>query len=150
MQTRTATLVAASAFVLGLGVAGFGLRPLLEAASRGAETCAVSAKPMSRLELLFGTARKGGPPVGDQEWRAFVDTEITPRFPAGLTILDGAGQWRGADGVLKTEHTHVLLVWYEPTTASSADIEAIRAAYKARFGQESVLRVDDRTACISF
>ena len=43
----------------------------------------------------------------------------------------------------------MLLIWYAPTTQKNTDIEAIRAAYKTRFKQLSVMRVDV-TDCVSF
>jgi hypothetical protein len=46
---------------------------------------------MAGLELLFGVSRKGAP-VSDEEWQSFVDQEVTPAFPDGLTILEGYGQ----------------------------------------------------------
>ena len=39
--------------------------------------------------------------------------------------------------------------WYRPAADSEARIEAIRAAYKTRFRQESVMRVDG-VSCVSF
>jgi Protein of unknown function (DUF3574) len=43
----------------------------------------------------------------------------------------------------------MLVIWYSDTEQSSALIEAIRAAYKDRFGQASVLRADGQS-CVSF
>jgi hypothetical protein len=111
--------------------------------------CRVEAAAMARVELLFGRARPGGGAVGDAEWADFLDREVTPRFPDGLTVFDGAGQWRGRDGAIVREPSHLLVIWYRPSATSEADIEAIRAAYKKRFSQESVLRVDD-VSCVAF
>lgn len=104
---------------------------------------------MARLEMLFGTSRSRGAPVTDEEWARFLDTEVTPRFPAGLTVLHGPGQWRGSDGRLAKEQSNILVVWHEPNSRTEADIEAIRSAYKQRFDQESVMRVDS-ASCVSF
>lgn len=112
-------------------------------------SCRGAAQAMTRLELLFGTARADGTRVADADWVAFLDAEITPRFPSGLTVLRGAGQWRESDGRLTKEDAFVLLVWHKTGATREADIEAIRAAYRARFGQSSVLRVDS-LSCVSF
>jgi Protein of unknown function (DUF3574) len=112
-------------------------------------SCTGSAAPYARLELLFGRSRKDGTEIGDAEWRAFLDSEVTPRFPDGLTVLDAYGQWRNSAGTIAKEKSVVLLIWYRPAAESQAKIEAIRSAYKARFGQESVLRVDS-VSCVSF
>ena len=100
-------------------------------------------KPMRRTELSFGLARRGGGAVSDEEWRAFLRDEVTPRFPNGLTVLDSRGQWRGPDQKLVEEPSRVVIVLYEPTDeTASARIEEIRNLYKARFDQDSVMRAD--------
>lgn len=113
------------------------------------QTCRTDAASMARLELLFGTSRRDSPPVSDEEWASFLDTEVTPRFPDGLTVLSGLGQWRGNDGILAKERSIVLVIWYSPSARTEADIEAIRSAYKQRFNQQSVMRVDS-VSCVSF
>jgi hypothetical protein len=112
--------------------------------------CSTAARPLARLELLFGSTRQDLTPISEEEWAAFVAAEITPRFPDGLTILTGYGQWRDARGTIVKETSRLLLIWYAPAADSDNRIEAIRAAYKARFGQESVLRADGPAACVSF
>jgi hypothetical protein len=113
-----------------------------------ASTCRSGMAQMARIELLFGSGRKGGAAVGEVDWQAFLDSEVTPRFPDGLTVLTGYGQWRNADSVHK-EGSRLLLIWAPRTAESDPRIEAIRNAYKARFVQESVLRVDG-LSCVSF
>jgi hypothetical protein len=116
--------------------------------SQAAPSCRGHAHKMARLELLFGTARPDGETITEEQWVAFLDAEVTPRFPAGLTVLEGTGQWRGRTGVDR-ERSNVLVVWYEASGHADEKIEAIRAAYKQRFNQESVLRVDS-VSCVSF
>jgi hypothetical protein len=111
--------------------------------------CRGSARAMARLEMLFGTSRPKGGVVTETEWSSFLDSEVTPRFPAGLTVLNGPGQWRSSDGKLAKEQSKILVIWHQPTHRTEAAIEAIRSAYKARFAQESVMRVDS-TSCVSF
>jgi hypothetical protein len=104
---------------------------------------------MARIELVFGMGRQQSGEINETEWRAFMDAEITPRFPDGLTVLTGYGQWRGASGTLVKETSRVLLVWIKPDAGNNDKIEAIRAAWRSGFHQESVMRVDD-TSCVSF
>lgn len=104
---------------------------------------------MARVELLFATERNDGRPVSEAEWAAFVRDEVTPRFPDGLTEISGRGQWRGPDGATGSSQSRILLIWYVPARDSEQAIEAIRAAYKSRFEQHSVMRVDG-TDCVSF
>jgi hypothetical protein len=119
-----------------------------QVAALGAPACP-GGEPMQRLELLFGLTRKEGDKIGAAEWQAFVDAEVTPRFPEGLTVLRGYGQWRTKHGVIARVLTHVLVIWYRPGADSEAKIGAIRAAYKAQFTQDSVMRVDS-VSCVSF
>lgn len=112
--------------------------------------CRATSKPLAQVELLFGSNRKDLAPVSEEEWAAFVAAEITPRFPGGLTVLTGYGQWRGASGLLIQETSRLLLIWYASTDNADSRIEAIRTAYKTRFGQGSVLRADGPAACVSF
>ena len=103
----------------------------------------------SRTELYFGTAiSDGGVVTGEvteEQFRAFLDSEITPRFPEGLTVLTGYGQFLNSTGVIQQERSFVLILLYPLSSQdSNRKIEEIRALYKARFNQESVLRSDTK------
>jgi hypothetical protein len=132
-------------------VVGAGLVTVYRAAPGPSQAlaCRVGSAPMARVELFFGLGKRDGGSISDADWAAFLDAEVTPRFPAGLTVLSAYGQWRGDSGPLTKEATRVLLVWYAPAPDSERKIEAIRDAYRERFSQDSVLRVDGRS-CVSF
>jgi hypothetical protein len=100
---------------------------------------------MARLELIFGAG--GG--VTRRAFRAFLATEVTPRFPDGLSLFSGYGQWRNRKGRIVQETSRMLLIWYVPNSQSETRIEAIRNAYEKRFQQQSVLRADS-SSCVSF
>jgi hypothetical protein len=109
--------------------------------------------PFIRTELFFGSERPDKPEVSDTEFKQFLDQEVTPRFPDGLTVLKGFGQFREAENQIVQESSFVLILLYprEALRDSSAKIEQIRTLYKQRFEQESVLRVDDpRSVRVSF
>jgi len=109
--------------------------------------------PFIRTELFFGSERPNKPEVSDIEFKQFLDEQITPRFPDGLTVLKGFGQFRESDGTIVQESSFVLILLYPRETLrdNSAKIEEIRTLYKERFEQESVLRVDDpRAVRVSF
>lgn len=95
-------------------------------------------------ELFFGRNIGTSEGVSDGEWMRFVDQEIVPRFPDGFTLSDATGAWRDADGRLARERTKRLLVILKP--GDEARIASLRAAYKARFRQESVLLIE-RLGC---
>lgn len=112
--------------------------------AQAAPQCTPPASPMARTELLFGAGL-----VTDDQWHAFLSREITPRFPDGLTAIDGYGQWKRPDGKITAERSRILLLWHRPDAADDAKIDAIRAAYKKQFRQLSVMRVDGMD-CVSF
>lgn len=98
--------------------------------------------------LYFGAERPGGM-VSHEEWTAFLAEVVTPRFPAGFTTWDAAGQWRAADGSLTREPSHVLNLVHDGDAASLSSVMVIIDGYKTRFSQEAVMRVNTR-ACVSF
>jgi hypothetical protein len=106
--------------------------------------CRPGSELFARAELDFG----GGGSRHAAAWRRFLARVVTPRFPDGFMVLRGAGQWRGPCGLAR-EASHVLVIFYEPSARTDQALEAIRAAYKARFRQQSVLRADG-AACVSF
>lgn len=102
----------------------------------------------ARTELFFGLSRPGGV-VTEEEFQGFVDSKITPRFPDGLTLLSGKGQFRDATNVIIQEGTKLLILLYPFSKARNTDVEQIRVDYKDAFQQQSVLRVDEQS-CVSF
>ncbi len=110
-----------------------------------AQTAPAASGPVgevwSRTELYFGTEKPDGSEVSAGEFRRFIDRHVTPRFPDGLTLLPGSGQWREADGDIVRERAFVLVLLY-PRGAGGDNIETVRALYKRAFRQESVMRVD--------
>ena len=81
-------------------------------------------------------------PVSDAEWMRFLDREVTPRFPDGLSVQNVYGQWKGAhDAVPERGRSKVLLIDYPETAENEARIDAIRTAWKQQTGEQSVLKV---------
>ncbi|GAB3965339.1 DUF3574 domain-containing protein [Streptomyces sparsus] len=149
VQLRTAVLVAVAGLLVLL--ASGHLRGLLPPDRADGGTAIVPAadsargEPYNETRLFFGTGRHGGePPITDEEFRAFLNKEITPRFPDGLTLLEGYGQWRDRTGSINGERSYELVLLYPLDEAQQrdGDIEAIRDAYTSRYELESVGRVD--------
>jgi len=98
-----------------------------------------------RSELYFGVGESANetqaqPVQGEAQWRRFLDEEVTPRFPDGLTVFDAYGQWlfRGRDEPNRLP-SKVLVILHENTAQRRNDIEAIRLAWKQATGHQSVL-----------
>ena len=105
-----------------------------------------------RTELYFGTGLVDSPraALSEEDWRAFLDREVTPRFPDGFTVLDAYGQWldRSTNSI---EHlrSKVVVILHEDTPKRRADIDAIRAAWKTSTHAQSVL-LASQAADVSF
>ena len=111
--------------------------------------CPAGTQRHAEYRLFFGRSRENVEVVSDADWRGFLAHEVTPRFPAGLTVLDADGQWRDASGAITRERSKVLLMLAEPGAEGMRLVEEIAEAYKRLFDQESVLRIVG-TACASF
>ncbi len=96
----------------------------------------------TRLYFGLGPADRPGKGISDAVWREFLDREVTPRFPDGLSVIDVYGQWRDAGAPAPERlRSRLLVIDYPDTPANRARIEAIRTAWKQRTGDRSVLRV---------
>ncbi len=87
--------------------------------------------------------------MDDASWDAFLAEAVTPRFPDGLTVVDGRGQWRGTDGAIKQERSKLLIILAPPGGDAQQMLDEISQEYKGRFGQEAVLQTLDET-CTAF
>jgi hypothetical protein len=97
----------------------------------------------NRTDLYFGSMKPDGSMVNDAEFTQFVDQQITPRFPDGLTLLKGYGQFKNSVDVIVREDSRLLILFYPPQTLdANKKIQDIRELFKSAFQQESVLRVD--------
>ena len=104
---------------------------------------------MQAIELMFGRSVDGKLVVGEREWVRFLARVVTPRFPDGLSVVDAAGQYKTADGVIAHEPSKIVII-IAPDGAETQDrIAVIEAAYKKQFRQQKVVVVT-RAVCASF
>jgi hypothetical protein len=131
--------------------AALGALLLLAGCAAAPQPCPVGASPATNAEAYFGRNVKTRAPVTDAEWARFMSEVVTPAFPDGLTVLDGAGQWRNAAGQINREDSKILLLVlpWQDQAAASARLAPVTAAWKARFAQDSVLTVF-RQGCAGF
>ena len=136
MKSVTAGLFAA-VFVAG---AAAGTAIVRTDAQRGtvSQKCGTTSNSQLRTTLYFGLAKPKGS-VSELEWQTFLHDEVTARFPAGLTVWEAAGQWRGADGVVDHERSKVLLLVHPDTPAAREAVQTVAARYRKMFDQQSVL-----------
>ncbi len=127
---------------------GLAVAALLATSAQARTTCPAGLQPARTAELFFGL-EEGGRLLSDAEWTGFVDTEVTPRFPDGLTVWDARGQWRPPHGTLTHEPSRVMLIVLTGRHDERARLAAVIGAYKTRFHQLSVLLVE-HSDCASF
>jgi hypothetical protein len=104
--------------------------------------CTAPLKPAVAIDLYFGRDKPGGGEVTDAEWGAFVTEVVTSRFPDGLSVFDSSGQYREPTGRIVRERSKRLVVIVFDAPAHKANVIEIVEAYKQRFGQYSVFRVE--------
>ena len=102
--------------------------------------CAVEDSAMVRDVVYFGRNRPDGGVVSDAEWQAFLNEVVTPRFPAGLTVVDAVGQWKGESGVVEQERSEIVTLMHDGGPRARTAVAELAAEYKRRFRQEAVLR----------
>lgn len=102
--------------------------------------------------LYFGLGPADHPEQGiaESRWRDFLDREVTPRFPEGLSVLDIYGQWLSkGQSTPERLRSKVLIIYYLDSSKNREKVDAIRAAWKKLTGDQSVLRVTE-PADVSF
>ena len=116
-----------------------------------AARCEPGDSALVRDVIYFGRNRPDGGVVSDVEWRGYLDSVVTPRFPDGLTVVEAHGQWRGRGrgGTVEREQAKVLTLFHPDDAVSRRAVDELAAEYKRKFGQEAVLR-ERVAACARF
>ena len=104
----------------------------------------------TRLYFGLGPADDPTKGVSESDWRAFLDKEVTSRFPDGLSVIDVYGQWQGkGETAPERIRTKLLIIDYPDSQENRSKIEEIRSAWKKLTGDQSVMRVTE-PADVSF
>jgi hypothetical protein len=147
---KTAHLLCASLLALQLAACATTPRATATLTGDAAHPAQTQGWVDTRLYFGLGPADKPDQGIGEAAWRDFLDKEVTPRFPDGLSVLDVYGQWQGKQETKPERlHSKLLVIDYPDTAENRGKIEAIRAAWKQRTGDQSVLRVT-QAADVSF
>lgn len=115
------------------------------AAGSPPSSCIAPLKSATEIALYFGRGTPTGE-VSDAEWAQFVTSEITPRFPAGLSVIDVAGQYRDPSGHIGREMSKQVVILVFDAPAHAAKVKEIVDTYKQRYAQHSVLHTE-RPVC---
>jgi Protein of unknown function (DUF3574) len=117
------------------------------AALRPSPACAPGQERLRTAQLFLGHA--DGPIIPEADLRRFVETSVRPKFPGGLTILEGGAQWRGRENRDLRDSALVVSLVLPNADDAKSRLDAVRDAYAARFKQPLPLTVAKPT-CLAF
>jgi hypothetical protein len=101
-------------------------------------------------ELVFGrVAEDGSGGVSEADFAQFLDGEVSPRFPEGLTVIDAEGRMTPPVGSMIREPAKLVMIVLPGDKDDSTKLQAVRLAYVKRFHQQSVLLMTHGD-CVSF
>ncbi len=129
----------------GLAVALVGALSLAGCASVPA--CGPAERAGESAQLFFGRNIGASAGVDEAAFQNFVARVISPRFPAGMTILEAEGRWL-SEGQVMTEAAKVVILAQAGAIDRPA-LSEIRAAYRDQFSQEAVLQLVS-PVCLAF
>ncbi|TNE61552.1 MAG: DUF3574 domain-containing protein [Alphaproteobacteria bacterium] len=112
------------------------------------DPCPPGAGRLVETRLYLGRDIGEGDEVSPADFTGFLEGEVVPRFPAGFTVLDGAGYWRGCTALDEEggcERMKMLIVLHAGTADADTALAAIARAYAVRFRQQAVLKTDSIT-----
>ena len=120
---------------------GWGLLAMAAMTGGARGGTAAPAARWVKTEIFFGADRPGGAWVAPQEWAAFLDREITPRFPKGLTVYEAYGQMQHARGTIEKQTTRVVLLVHPDEPAVHRQIHDLIKAYQDQFKHAQVMHL---------
>ena len=124
----------------GLAACAHAPAPKLVAATPKPFACEAISQHAT-VELVFArvASEAPGPGVSEADFSRFLTDQIAPRFHDGLTVIDAQNlSPRPADVYGPAKVVMIVLPGHPD---DGEQIEAIRAAYKGRFNQQSVLEM---------
>ena len=102
--------------------------------------CPAGMQARTAINLYFGRNIGEVTGVSEEAWAKFLDEEITPRFPDGLSVTGIDGQWKDtASGRIVREPGKLVTLIVEPIAATLTKVAEVIDLYKVRHAQQSVL-----------
>jgi hypothetical protein len=96
-----------------------------------------------KTEIYFGLRLPDGKTVSEDDWGKFLAEIVVPRFPEGLTVVEGSGRSANA---AKTDNpvnpTKILILVHSNVGDSQDKISQVKAEYRKRFGSTGVFHTD--------
>ncbi len=120
----------------------------ISAAGPAETTCAAGEDHRQVADLVLGRNIGQTLGVSEADFTRFLDEEVSPRFPDGLTVSDSQGRWLYKGVVFKEPGKRLTLI-LPGKPGDRRKLGEIAAAYETRFRQDAVLTMV-HAACVSF
>jgi hypothetical protein len=144
-RLRTALIAAISLAVLA-ACAHEPVQQITAAPPRPPTCDALSQHATAELVFARVSSDRPGSGVSEADFSRFLSDQIAPRFHDGLTVIDAQNLSPRPADVYGPAKVVMIVLPGRPDDA--AQLEAIRAAYKGRFNQQSVLEMTHQD-CVS-
>jgi hypothetical protein len=110
-----------------------------------------AASQRATAELVFARVAGSapGPGVSEADFSTFLAAEVASRFHDGLTVLDAQDLKPQPAGGAVYGPSKVVMVVLPGKPDDSAQLDAIRIAYKTRFNQQTVLEMTHQD-CVTY
>jgi hypothetical protein len=89
--------------------------------------------------IYCGRNIPAGGEVSEQQFSEFLETQVTPSFPAGLTCYDAYGQMQDSHQQIVKQKTKVLILVHENSKADTDAVKQIILSYRSTFGNPQVM-----------
>ncbi len=90
-------------------------------------------------EIYFGRNISAGAEISEQQFAEFLSNQVTPAFPAGMTVYDAYGQMQHSNGEIVKQKTKVVVLVHRNSQTENDAINKIIAAYRSKFGNPQVM-----------
>ena len=98
-----------------------------------------STPKLIQADLFFGRNIPGDGAVSQQQFQAFLDNTVAPRF-SGLTVFDTNGEARDASGNINKEESKDVRLIIDNTPENAAAISDVLQTYQQQFGGSGVFQ----------
>ena len=126
----------------------FSLTGCLSVTANRGESCPPGETHRQIAELVFGRNIGQSLGVSEADFTRFLDEEVSPRFPDGLTVSDSQGRWLYKGETFKEPGKRLEIV-LPGKPDDRRKLGEIAAAYETEFRQDAVLTMI-HGACVSF
>jgi hypothetical protein len=110
-------------------------------------SCPQGLHAAATAEVFFGQDLSNGRVVSYADWRAFLTTEVDPRFPGGLAA-DVYAEDQGGKRDFQRQRSEAVFLVLTGAPDERQRLDLVRDAYSRRFHTDPVVLIEQR-ACVA-